>query len=883
MRGALLAVTCLAGLAGRASAFVPPRQSRADAASRTALSVAMDKNPPAVGAPDASATGVVRAPIDKVWELFRPFGSETMQWWPIYESMSLDGGKDEVGAVRSFKTKSGRSYQERLVARDDKAHTETYELVSLEPSLPTFDGATTVVSMSDLGDGTTQVAWQSWSRIGGAFKGAVTEQQSATYRDAIKSLDAHFNPAIGTLSLTLLGCTDISDKHVNAYVSATLDHSQAQTSKTAYFTKSPVWNEELTFDVLSAEGVLTLAVCDAEFLQDEVIGTTDLDLHKLQAGEVAQLALPLGSGGAALKVEALLSMADADANGLPATGAMKAMSQVKRVGAVVEELKNMAMDMVQQLAAGPQEKLGYARYPRLKGHEDVDYENLPRMVDGLPFGFQLSPSKIGRMTQRATEYGYSQIDFLERLQKAVQGGGDPFEAYYGEGYLPQDPFIKDHWTEDTEMARQMLNGLNPHVISKLHDAAQLPPSLRAGAAQLGGEALEDIAARGDLFLCDYSELADGVTRYSDMVYYGPRVLVYKRSGEEELRVGAVQLEDGGEVYTADATPKNRWLFAKIHVACADNQVHQFKEHLGFAHLAMEPFVIATYNALGEDHVIGKLLRPHFHDTIGINFLARQTLVSTVIPFTDQTFAPGTAGALAYFLKQWKAYNFPDMAFDKRLEARGFDEAKTDGVKDYYYRDDGFRLWNCIGKYVSIVVDKSYADDGAIATDAALQAWVAELRDPQRADIPGFPEIRTKEALAAALQTVIWSVSAAHSCVNFPQYEFLKYVPNRPDSLTAPMPPGTDEIGMDVIVAALPSVTRSQFQVLFSWLLTTPSEAMLTDVDAMKDVVPEAYTFLSDELKAISADIQKRNAALMAKGLPPYPWLDPANTASSIAI
>jgi arachidonate 5-lipoxygenase len=68
----------------------------------------------------ANVTGIVRAPIDKVWELFRPFGEETLKWWHIYEWMRLDPpGKDEVGSVRSFRTIAGREYKERLEVRDD--------------------------------------------------------------------------------------------------------------------------------------------------------------------------------------------------------------------------------------------------------------------------------------------------------------------------------------------------------------------------------------------------------------------------------------------------------------------------------------------------------------------------------------------------------------------------------------------------------------------------------------------------------------------------------------------------------------------------------------------------------------------------------------------
>lgn len=45
------------------------------------------------------------------------------------------------------------------------------------------------------------------------------------------------------------------------------------------------------------------------------------------------------------------------------------------------------------------------------------------------------------------------------------------------------------------------------------------------------------------------------------------------------------------------------------------------------HAILEPFIIATNRHLSVVHPINKLLTPHYRDTMNINALARQSLIS----------------------------------------------------------------------------------------------------------------------------------------------------------------------------------------------------------------------------------------------------------------
>lgn len=709
--------------------------------------------------PTVTVTGVVRAPIAEVWKLFRPFGAEMMSWWSIYESVELEPpSRDEVGAVRRIETKSGRTYKEKLIERDDARFRERYDMLSVEPAVSTFERAATIVQMIDQGDGTTKVLWESWSDADPTLIGQIKSIQTEIYLAAIADLDRHFNRVIGQK----LG------------------------------------------DLAAIEGALT-------------------------------------------------------------------------------KLREKALELAQQFGEGPQATWEYGHYNRSPQLPDVPLEQLPHRVVGLPPGQALAPEKLARMLERALEYVYSQAAFQARARTSE----DRFMAYFG-GYLPASEHIVARWKDDAELARQFTQGVGPMVIRRVTDICVVPESLRGVTP--AGKSLTQLIAQRRLFLCDYEALAS-LQPYRDMVFYAPYVLVYKEErqhGGDRLTLAAIQLtrhdDRPNAVYTPNRTPPNRWLFAKMHVACADNQYHQWLFHLGYAHLAMEPAIIAWHNALPEGHVIRELLAPHTRDTIGINFLARQTLVSDVAPFTDRTFSTGTAQALQMFLGAWKSYDFFGRSFPRELESRGFNEACDDGLNDYYFRDDGFLIWNAIGEYTHGVVEASYEDDAAVATDPALQAWAKESSDADKAAIPGFPTVfASRELLAYTLQTLIWALSAQHAAVNFSQFHYLSYVPNRPDSLFTRMPEGDDEIDMAVIQSALPNPMISHFQISFAWILSTPSEHPLTTLSAMAERLPDVHERFMTRLAEVSATINARNQALVERGEEPYPYLLPERVASSIAI
>ena len=93
---------------------------------------------------------------------------------------------------------------------------------------------------------------------------------------------------------------------------------------------------------------------------------------------------------------------------------------------------------------------------------------------------------------------------------------------------------------------------------------------------------------------------------------------------------------------------------------------------------------------------------------------------------------------------------------------------------YPYRDDAVRIWDAIVNYVTEFIGEFYASDSDVLRDVTLQGWALEIVTKggvQDFGEPSYPHIRTRESLIDSLAMVIFTASAQHAAVNFPQVCF----------------------------------------------------------------------------------------------------------------
>ncbi|KAG6437948.1 hypothetical protein SASPL_102879 [Salvia splendens] len=112
------------------------------------------------------------------------------------------------------------------------------------------------------------------------------------------------------------------------------------------------------------------------------------------------------------------------------------------------------------------------------------------------------------------------------------------------------------------------------------------------------------------------------------------------------------------------------------------------------------------------------------------------------------------------------------------------------IEDYPYANDGLLIWDAIKEWVSDYVPQYYTDASLIQSDTELQAWWTEIKTVghgDKKDEPWWPELKTPDDLIGILTTIIWTASGHHAAVNFGQFDYGAYFPNRPTTARVPMP------------------------------------------------------------------------------------------------
>ncbi|PRQ27705.1 putative linoleate 9S-lipoxygenase [Rosa chinensis] len=107
----------------------------------------------------------------------------------------------------------------------------------------------------------------------------------------------------------------------------------------------------------------------------------------------------------------------------------------------------------------------------------------------------------------------------------------------------------------------------------------------------------------------------------------------------------------------------------------------------------------------------------------------------------------------------------------------------------------------------------YKTDDMVQKDTELQSWWKELVEQGHGDKknePWWPQMHTRDELKQTCTIIIWIVSALHAVVNFGQYSFAGYLPNRPTISRRFMPeigtPEYEELKTNPDLAFLKTIT-----------------------------------------------------------------------------
>ncbi|KAL5701873.1 hypothetical protein ACHQM5_027159 [Ranunculus cassubicifolius] len=494
---------------------------------------------------------------------------------------------------------------------------------------------------------------------------------------------------------------------------------------------------------------------------------------------------------------------------------------------------------------------------------------------------------------------------LEMLKELIRTDGEPFLKYPTPQVIQEDKFA---WRTDEEFAREMLAGAHPVSICLLQE---FPPRSKLDARKYGnqtssitkehivqnleGLTVEEALQKRKLFILDHHDtlmpyLNSINTCIPSTKIYATRTFLFLK-GDGTLKPLAVELSlphPDGEQYGAVSkiyTPaefgvkSSIWQLAKAYAVVNDAGVHQLISHWLGTHATIEPFVIATNRQLSVLHPIYKLLKPHFCDTMTINSLARQILLNAGGLF-EKTVFPGRF-AMEMSSAVYKDWVFTEQALPADLIKRGIavpDRNQPHGlrllIEDYPYAVDGLQVWSAIENWVQDYCFYYYHTDELVQSDTELQSWWKEIRTEghgDKKDESWWPKMRTRDDLSHSCTIIVWIASALHAAVNFGQYPYAGYLPNRPTISRRFMPePGSleyDELELNPDLAYLKTIT-SQFQTLLGVSLIELLSRHSSDVlylgqrdspEWTSDEAPlKAFTKFGDRLIQIEKRIVEMN-------------------------
>uniref|UniRef100_A0A673AAR7 Si:dkey-17e16.9 n=1 Tax=Sphaeramia orbicularis TaxID=375764 RepID=A0A673AAR7_9TELE len=399
-------------------------------------------------------------------------------------------------------------------------------------------------------------------------------------------------------------------------------------------------------------------------------------------------------------------------------------------------------------------------------------------------------------------------------------------------------YVTEHWREDAFYGSQYLNGVNPGVMVR---CSELPPNFPVTDEMVKpfleeGTTLKEEMEKGNIFLSD-KKIMDRIPTRS---YEGkpipvtPGLCLFYLNPQRNLMPIAIQLYQEPSEKNPIFLPSDSetdWLLAKMFFKNADFNHHQAIYHLMSTHFLAEVYNIATMRCLPVIHPIFKLLIPHFRYIIYTNVKGRNSLFSPTGP------SLGYDGLMELMRRGLNELKYSNLIVPENITERGLDS-----IPNFYYRDDGLKLWDIINSF------------------------------------------NTVEEVIKFITMIIFYSSGQHAAVNNGQFDYLSWVPNG-SLLLVKSPPHTKGQSTERdILESVPNVGDTVSFVGMAWMLslvykdfvplgTFPEERF--DEPTPKQFMKEFHR----ELILLTDTIDARNALLDV----PYYYLNPNQIENSITI
>ena len=487
----------------------------------------------------------------------------------------------------------------------------------------------------------------------------------------------------------------------------------------------------------------------------------------------------------------------------------------------------------------------------------------------------------------------------------------------------EDPNIGDRpdWYRDAVFAQQQFTGVNPTTI--VIASSDWIEKFKKAAESQGNEkmfALLKTASTDSLYIQDCSYFraavdaaADAALMSDDGTRFGcATVSLFQLTPDGKLHPLAIVIDYKSSIDTSVVIFNRRlnpsdpvdseqtdwpWRYAKMCAQIADWTRHELTVHLVNTHFVEEAIIVATHRSFRPDHLVFRLLEPHWAKTLSLNAAARAALVPQVVVkiagFTeDQIYA--------FINDAYNRFDWTSEYVPNNLEARGFPISSLDTEKfhNYVFGKNMSSMWHVLHTFVSSVVATQYTANEQVEKDLAIGAWTTEMRSASGGNMSSFPVIQTIDSLVDAIVMCIHIASPQHTAINYLQQYYQSFVINKPPSLCSPPPTSLENLlnfNESDVLKALPvdrprewllashvpyllSSKVDEDQTLVNYAVSQAKIAALNGETAIATAAATLYAQLMELVEEFD-----RNSKGMDDQTVPYNVMHPTATAVSILL
>lgn len=457
------------------------------------------------------------------------------------------------------------------------------------------------------------------------------------------------------------------------------------------------------------------------------------------------------------------------------------------------------------------------------------------------------------------------------------------------------PAIAWTFVDDATFARLRVAGPNSVLIEGISALpANFPLTDADYAAVVNGDTVDAALAQNRLYLCDYaplSVLVDGEWNGLPKHVWQPMALFAVPPGGSSLVPVAIQCGQDSStnpIFTPSVSADAQWGWemAKLIVQVADGNYHELFAHLARTHLVIEAVTVATHRHLATQHPLWALLVPHCEGTLFINDQAATSLITAGGPI-DHIFGGTITSSQAAACGARLGFDFSAHFLPANLVARNVADAAA--LPDYPYRDDALLVWNAIHDWSQQYVHIYYADDAAVIADTELAAWTACLEGDGK--LTGFGPIATRAALVGACTMIIFTASAQHAAVNFPQKDVMAFAPAVTGAVWSEAPTHQAGHAKTQWLEQMPPLSLALEQLNVLTLLGSLHYRPLGDYRSndypykpwFQDPQIIGSGCALERFKQTLADVEARIVERNSERMWPYPYLQPSLIPTSINI